>query len=158
MNPDVEETRKLMLKLIDGTQRETRLALSTIDPEKGVFSDPIWRVRDVLGHIGVWNGEAARSLGAHAKGSEYHCIASEAEYDEYNAVAVEERRAWSVKQVWAEYEAAYEQLIYIVETMPADNWNIEILYPWNERGTVWNIIEVMMRHEVEHVEVIRHLL
>ena len=155
MNSNVEETRALMLQLLDVTQRKTRLALSGIDPERVVFNDnPIWRVRDVVGHIGVWNGEAAYSLRVHAEGGEYYCIESEMQYDEYNASAVEERRSWEIDQVWAEYEASYDQLKLVVETMPTENWNVDMLYPWNERGTVQNLIEVMMKHEVEHREII----
>jgi hypothetical protein len=155
MNSNVEETRTLMLQLIDVTQRKTRLALSGIDPERVVFNDnPKWRIRDVVGHIGVWNGEAAHSLRVHAVGGEYHCIVSEMQYDEYNAFAVEERRAWNIDQVWAEYEASYNELKLLVETMPEENWNTDMLYPWNERGTVRELIEIMMKHEVEHREII----
>jgi hypothetical protein len=154
MNPNVEETRALMLQLLDVTQRKTRLARSGIDPEWVVFNDdPIWRVRDVVGHIGVWNGEAANSLRMHAEGGEYHCIESEMQYDEYNASAVEVRRAWNIDQVWAEYEASYHELKLLVETMSEDNWNTDMLYPWNERGTVRKLIEIMMKHEVEHREI-----
>ena len=78
MNSNVEETRALMLQLIDVTQRKTRLALSGIDPERVVFNNnPIWHVRDVVGHIGAWNGEAAHSLRVHAEGGGYRCIESE---------------------------------------------------------------------------------
>jgi hypothetical protein len=154
MNPNVEETRTLMLQLLDVTQRKTRLALSGIDPERVVFNDnPIWRVRDVVGHIGAWNGEAAYSLRVHAEGGEYHCIESEMQYDEYNASAVEERRAWNIDQVWAEYGASYNELKLMVETMPDENWNTDMLYPWNERGTVRKLIEIMMKHEFEHREI-----
>ena len=154
MNSSAEETRTLMLQLIDMTQRKTRLALSGIDPERVVFNDnPKWRVRDVVGHIGVWNGEAAHSLRAYTKGGEYHCIEAEMQYDEYNASAVEERCAWNIGQVWAEYEASYNELKLLVETMPEEYWNIDILYPWNEMGTVRKLIEIMMKHELEHREI-----
>jgi hypothetical protein len=154
MNSDVEGTRSEMLRLIDATQGETRQALAAVDADTVVFNDPLWRVRDVIGHVGVWNGEAARSLGAHVKGGEYHCIQSEADYDEYNASMVKERRSWKMDQVWVEYGASYDQLKSLVETMPAEKWNFDILYPWNEWGTVRNLIEVMMKHEVEHREII----
>jgi hypothetical protein len=155
MNSNVEETRNLMVQLLDVTRRETRLALSGIDPERVVHGDnSTWRVRDVVGHLGVWNGEAAHSLRAYSEGGEYHCIISEAKYDEYNGLAVDERRAWNIEQVWAEYEASCDQLKLLVETMPAENWNHDMLYPWNERGTIRNLIEVMMKHEVEHRDII----
>lgn len=150
----VEETRKPVLDLLNVTRRKTQRALSGVDPKLMVHHDkPAWRVRDVLGHLAVWNGEAAKSLEAHARGEEYHCIPS-AHYDQYNAAAAAEREAWPMERVWAEYEASGNQLKAVVEAMPAEQWNAEVLFPWNERGTVQRLIEIMMRHEVEHREVI----
>jgi len=153
MSPSVDETRKIVLELLAVTRRETQRALSGIDPELMVHHDgPGWRVRDVLGHLAVWNGEAAESLQAHARGEEYHCIPS-AHYDQYNAAAAAERGAWPMRRVWAEYEASGDQLKTVVAAMPTERWSAEVLFPWKERGTVRRLIEIMMRHEVEHREV-----
>ncbi len=151
----VKEIRSLMLELLDVTRRETRSALAGIDPVIVIHSDDhAWRVRDILGHIGVWNGEAAQSLVMYAQEGEYLCISSEAKYDEYNDAAADERRTWTIEQIWAEYEASYDQLILLVKTMPLENWTREMLYPWNEWGTIRNLIEVMMEHEVDHRDAI----
>lgn len=151
MNTDVEEIREQLSQLLETTFRETQLALSNVDLETIVYHEqPAWRVRDVLGHLGVWNNEAVKSLQAHAEGREYHCIPSEAGYDIYNSAAVEERRSWTAEQVWAEYEAAFDQFKRLVQAIPADKWHSEMLYPWNHRGTVRLLIEIMMQHEVEH--------
>jgi hypothetical protein len=154
MKSNAEEVCKLMLQLLDATRQETRSALSVIDPERVACKDNLtWHVRDVVGHLGVWMGEAAHSLSAHTGGSEYHCI-PEAKYDEYNALAVEKRRTWNIEQVWAEYETCSDQFKLLVERMPVEKWEIEMLYPWNEKGTVRNLIEVMMNHEIKHREII----
>ena len=151
MHPDVKETSQEMRHLLETARRQTLSAFSGSDAERIVHHDrAAWRVRDVLGHLGAWNGEAARSLQAHAQGGEYHCIPSEAEYDQYNASAAAERHSWSLEQVWAEYESSSSQLISGAESMPAEKWSQEMLYPWNERGTVRNLIEVMVLHESEH--------
>jgi hypothetical protein len=144
-----------MTELLDETRRETELVVSGVDPERVVHSEnPLWRVRDVIGHLGVWTGEAAQSVRAHSEGGEYHCISSEAKYDEYNASAVDERRTWTVEQVWGEYQRSHDQLKSLVENMSNEEWEREMLYPWNEVGTTWKLIEVMMKHEVEHREAI----
>ena len=155
MNQNLKETRQQMRKLLDETRRETESALSDIDPERHVHGGDLpWRVRDVIGHIGVWNGEAAQSLGAHVAGGEYHCISSEAKYDEYNGTAVAERRTWSMEQVWEEYKTSYDQFKLLVESMSNEAWETDILFPWNEQGAVWRLIEIMMIHEREHREAI----
>jgi hypothetical protein len=38
--------------------------------------------------------------------------------------------------------------------MPVEKWTGKMLYPWNERGTIRNLIEVMMKHEVDHRQII----
>ena len=63
--------------------------------------------------------------------------------------AADERRAWTMEQVWAEYEASHDQLNLIVETMPAEKWDGEMLFPWNERGTIEQFIKRMMKHETK---------
>lgn len=156
MNSSVEERRRQSLDLLEKTRHDTRSALSRLDPERVVHTDErAWRVRDVVGHLGVWNGEAARSLSAHAGGGEYYCIPSESSYDDYNGPAADKRRGWTMQQVWAEYEQAHDQLQSGVETMPAEKWDGEMLYPWRERGTVERLIRIMMNHEgIDHCDLI----
>jgi hypothetical protein len=152
MNPSPEEIRQQMQRLLNTTRRETRLLLSSLDPDRIIHTDErAWRVRDILGHLGVWNGEAVRSLTAYAQGGEYFCIPTEEEYYDYNGPAADERRAWTMDQIWAEYETAHDQLKQIVESLPDDKWDGEMVYPWNERGGVEHFIRVMMAHEkVDH--------
>ncbi len=156
MNTSYGETRQRMINLLDTTRRETRSLLSGLDPDRVIHTDErSWRVRDILGHLGVWNMEAARSLQAYADGQEYSCIPSEAEYYDYNGPAADLRKTWTMDQVWAEYENAHAQLKQIVESLPDDKWDGELLYPWNSHGTVEYLIEVMMKHEiVDHCELV----
>ncbi len=160
MNPITEETRQQMLSLLEQTRHETRALLFNLDPERVVHSDErAWRVRDIIGHLAVWNGEAARSLEAYAKGEEYHCIPGEEQYFDYNGPAAELRRSWSMQQVWAEYESTHDQLKEIITSLPDEKWTGELLYPWNHRGSVEYLIRVMMAHEtVDHCEVVVRML
>lgn len=147
-----EEARRRSLDLLESTRRETRMLLSALDPERVIHTDErAWRVRDILGHIGVWNGEAARSLEAYEEGGEYHCVPGDGVYFEYNGLAADERSAWTMEQVWAEYESTHDQLSRIIASMPAEKWDGQMTYPWNEPGTVERLINIMMTHEkVDH--------
>ena len=152
----VEESRRSLLDLLEQQRLETRLILSGLDPERVVHDDErAWRVRDILGHLAVWNGEAARSLEAHARGEQYTCIGSRAGYYDYNGPAAEERKPWTLDEVWAEYESTHDQLRSAVEAMPADKWNGQMAFPWSQRGTVEQLIQIMMKHEkVDHCDLI----
>jgi hypothetical protein len=146
-----------MLDLLDKTRTDTHALLSSLDADRVIHTDErAWRVRDILGHLGIWNLEAARSLRAFAQGGEYCCIPSEEEYYDYNGPAADLRKTWTVEQVWAEYEDAHEQLKQIVAALPDDKWDQELLFPWNSRGTPEYLIVIMMKHEsVDHCDLIR---
>jgi hypothetical protein len=152
MNPNELSSRNHILHLLDVTRQGTRSLLTPLEPGLVVHQDErSWQVRDVIGHLGAWNWEAARSILAYSKDSEYTCISSEAAYDDYNGLAAEERRAWTMEQIWAEYDSAHDQLNLLVRTMPDDKWNGELVYPWNEHGSIPHLIEVMMAHEkIDH--------
>ena len=150
----VEESRRAALALLDCTRRETRALLRRLDPAMVVSQDgATWSVGDLLGHLGAWAGEAARSLQAHADGGQYICVGSPAGYDDYNARAVRERRKWAIEEVWTEYEVSHDELRKAVEDMPAAAWHAQMLYPWNERGSVEALVRRMMKHETaDHCE------
>ncbi len=154
MRANVDAERTATLALLRRTRRTTRALLDAMDPERTVHDDErAWRVRDVVGHLGVWNGETARALEAHATGGEYACIESDALYDEYNGPAAIARRGWQIAQVWAEYEATHDRLEAAVRSMPADRWDAPTLYPWNERGSVVGLVVLMTEHETaDHCE------
>ncbi len=156
MTSGVEASRRSLLDLLERTRLETRLVLSGLDPDRVVHDDErAWRVRDVLGHLAVWNVEAARSLNAHARGEEYTCIENSGHYYDYNGPAADERRQWTLDEVWAEYESSHDQLNAAIKTMPANQWDRLMLFPWNEPGTVEQLIIVMMNHEtIDHCHLI----
>ncbi len=150
----MEEKRRAALEQLDCTRRDTRALFRRLDPELVVHDDErAWRVRDVLGHVAAWNAEAARSVEAYADGGQYIAVSSEAEYDDYNGPAADERRKWAIEEVWTEYEVAHDELRKAVETLPVEKWGGEMVYPWNQRGTVEDLVKIMMRHEaVSHGE------
>ena len=154
MRTDITSERTATLAVLRRTRRSTRELLAGLDPALVVHDDEdAWQVRDVVGHLGVWNGEAARSLEAHAAGGEYACIDSDALYDAYNGPAASERRAWPVGRVWAEYEATHDRLEAAIVAMPAERWDAPLLHPWNERGSVVGLVVLMTEHETaDHCE------
>jgi len=160
MIANVDDTRDFLFRLLEKTRRETRELLSSLDPKRTIHKDErAWRVRDILGHLGVWNAEAVRSLNAYANGDEYYCIPTDAMYYEYNGPAADERCTWAMDQVWGEYETAHNQLRLLLETIPDEKWEGEMVYPWNERGTIARLIEVMMDHEkVDHCNLVERAI
>ncbi len=156
MHSSIEASRQSMLDLLDRTRRETRTTLSRLDPTRVIHSDErAWRVRDIVGHLAVWNGEAARSIAAYVEGTEYTVVSGRGKYYDYNGPAADERKEWTLDEVWAEYDASHDRLGKVIEAMPANKWAGEMVFPWNERGTVEQLVEIMMKHEkVDHCDLV----
>ena len=154
MRTEMDDERNSTLMLLRRTRRMTQAALAPLDPDAVVHDDEqAWQVRDMLGHLGVWNGEAARSLETHAAGGAYTCIEGTVLYDAYNERAVLERRAWPMADVWAEYEATHDRLEAAIATMPPDRWDTPVQYPWTELGSVVGLVVLMTEHETsDHCE------
>ena len=160
MISNVEESRRSILNVLATTRSETRALLSALDPERTVHDDErAWRVRDILGHLAVWNMEAARSLQAYAEGEEYTCVADRSGYYDYNGPAAQERSDWTMDEVWAEYEASHDQLRRVIAALPAGKWEGEMVFPWSERGTAGQLIQRMMKHEkTDHCELVSRVV
>lgn len=58
-------------------------------------------------------------------------------------------------RVWADYETAHYQLKSLIEIMPDEKWEKEMVHPWNERGTITRLIIMMMDHEkADHCDLV----
>jgi hypothetical protein len=160
MRSDVIDERESTLGLMRRTRRLTRAALEPLDPEAVIGDgDDGWMVRDVIGHLGVWNGEAAKALEAHAFGETYTVLDAARRYDDYNATATKERRAWPMERVWAEYDETHARFEAAVESMPTDRWDVPVVYPWTEVGSIPGLVVLMTEHETaDHCEPILDML
>ncbi len=143
-----QERNKLMARL-DETRRETMRMLAGIDLSRTVYPSPVWRGQDVIGHISLWEGEAAKSLRAFAQGREYVTDWAGDE-DGFNNAAVDVRRSWSLEQIMTELATTREEMKAALMALPADRLSQIIRCPWGELGSVSYLIEGMIEHEIEH--------
>ena len=143
--------KKRLIDLLTETHAATRATVEGVDPELRVYTDTEagWRIRDVIGHLAVWDRETARSLRAFRAGTEY----SVPEFDEdaYNQQAAEQQRKLTDQQAFAEWEQAHEDQREAVQEILPEQFPGDLLYPWgDERGSIAQLVEEMAEHEVEH--------
>jgi hypothetical protein len=120
-----------------------------IDPEVQVNPETDWRVRDIVGHLAVWDREVTRSIRAFQGGGEY----SIPDFGEnaFNDREVEELRKLAGQDIFLLWEGAREEFLAAVRDMPLDHIESDFLYPWgDERGKLSTIVEYMTGHDVEH--------
>jgi len=146
----VGENGDLLGKLIE-TRSATRALLEDVDPEMRVYTDPEWRIRDILGHIATWDRQVAKSLRAFIGRTEYFIPGIEEDESDYNEQAVLEQRTFSTQQIMVEWEQARDDLREAIREIPSDQFPGDLLYPWGgERGSIAKLIDFIIDHENEH--------
>ena len=143
------EDKKHLLKLLTKSQSGLQATIEGIDPEKRIYQDSDWRVRDIISHIDTWIRQVEKSLRAYQSGTEY--AIPNLEEDAFNEQSVQVQRALTSQQVYQEWEQACEDVIDALREIPLDLFPGDLLYPWGgERGTIAQLVEFLIDHDAEH--------
>lgn len=148
------EEKKRYIKRLDTAHTNMQAELAGIDVQMEIY--PGWTVKHVLAHITGWDDAVTTSLRAHADGDEPGAPAAEG-IDAYNAQTVATREALNYEQVVKEWELAREQLKTVINEMPPEKLEAELLFPWGGRGTIAQIVAIFAHHEDEHAHEIQAL-
>jgi uncharacterized protein (TIGR03083 family) len=108
-----------------------------------------WTVKDILAHLGSWEGEAALAVERTLRGEEVGPLINES-VDEWNKRRVEERRRLPLVDVMQEFNDARDRLLAALERAPEDRIP---LGPdgWDETSRLWWLTE----HDTEHLDAIQ---
>ena len=143
------EDKNHLLEILAKSHSGLRATIEGIDPERRIYPDTGWRIRDIIGHIASWVHQATKSLRAYQAGTEYS-ITSLEEHD-FNEDTVKAQQALTAQQVYVEWEQACEDLNHAIEGIPPDLFPGDLLFPWgDERGSIAQLVEYMTDHEIEH--------
>ena len=153
------EEKKHLLELLTESHSGLRATIEGIDPERPVYTDSGWRIRDIIGHLATWVRQVAKSLRAYQAGTEYAIPNLDEEEHGFNEQAVKEQRALTAEQVYMEWEQAFEDIKEVLEDIPLNFFPGDLLYPWgDERGTIAELVEFLIDHDAEHREEIAKAL
>lgn len=108
-----------------------------------------WTVKDILGHLGAWESEAALNVERAAHGEDEGPAIRES-VDEWNAQRVVERRRLPLVDVIQEFNDSRDRLLAALEVWPGD---AVPLGPagWDETARLWWLTE----HDREHLDAIQ---
>jgi hypothetical protein len=138
---------------LDDSREKTRAALSGIDPQKVVYADTGWRVKDLIGHLLAWELEVTTSLRAYAAGKEY-VIPGFTNDEVYNASVYERYRDVPFDQLRADWEAVRAGMISAIRAIPPERLDGQIMCPWKLYSDLNGIVRDMINHEAEHLQAI----
>ena len=149
------EERDRLIKELDEARETMRAVVAQIDPRREIY--PGWTLKHVLAHIAGWDDATSASLQAHMGGEEPGTPATLG-IDHYNAESVATREPLSYEQIVREWELARQQVKDLLRQMPEEKFDELLLSAWGRTGTIAQLIDVFVRHEIEHAEEIEGLL
>lgn len=143
-----QELSNLSALLVE-SHASTQKLMETVDLELEIYSDPVWRARDVLWHIAVWDRQVTQSIEAFEFGGQY--FIPDFDEHEFNSASINEGRELSLEQVLKGANQARRQFQRAVERFPAEQVDADLLYPWgDESGDIAQLVNYMVDHDEEH--------
>ncbi len=115
-----------------------------------------WTLHEVVGHLVDWEILAIQSLRKALVGEETRKMDGfeEERVDEINAGFASARLAQPWGQVWAEYTAARDEMIALLDEVTGKDLSIKIIPPWDGELTVFSLFSGWPDHDREHLEMI----
>lgn len=143
------EEKEHLLDLLDESHSAMREMLEGIDLEMHVYTDPGWKIRDIIAHLAAWDRQVAKSIRAYKEGGEYSIV--DFDEDAFNERVALEARKWSVEQVLAEWGQARQDFRAAIQEVLLEQFPGDLLYPWGEeRGSILKLVRYMCEHDAEH--------
>lgn len=136
------------------SRQETQTVIKRLDLDAIAHPATGWRVRDVLGHVAVWEIEAAQALEAYRRGESYPVVS----ISDLNQQAYDARKDQPLDVALAEWQSAREAFISVLESIPAEEYATVILFPWRGHGGIDRMVAIMVGHEREHLDEIRRAI
>ncbi len=144
-------TKAAFLELMRDARRTLNDAISGLTEEQLTREATIgtWSIKDVLAHLGAWDGEVLIWLERSSRGEEIGPFIDES-VDEWNTQRVAERRRLPLVDVMQEFNENFDQLLAQLERAPDDAIP---LGPngWDSSARLWWLTE----HEQEHASAIK---
>lgn len=144
-------TPENLIAALNETRAETEIMLAGIDSQLVIYTDGGWRVQDIIAHLTAWEEQVLKSMQAYHEGEEYQ-IPNYQNYDHFNAQQFQQRQKLENDLVYQQWKETRQQLMTVLNAIPAEKWAGEMRYPSGRRGVMSALVEEILDHEKEHRE------
>ncbi len=145
------ENKNFLVKRLSETHSALGEILRGSDLELIIYDDDEWRIRDILGHIAIWDREVIQAISSYLEGSEYVIPGIAEDETDFNAQKLLEQRNLSTDQIMDEWNQARDDFKEIVKQIPIDKLSSDLEFPWGEEtGSISVLINYMIEHNEEH--------
>ena len=135
-----------------GTRLDLLIARLSVEEMNRPGVVGVWSVKDVLAHLAYWQRYAADILRAAADGSTPDLVGDDAT-ERFNASVVKQYYQRPLSRVIAEWHAAREELIDLLEDVSDEDLTDPTRFPWSGgRALLDHIAGSSYAHEQEHIQ------
>jgi hypothetical protein len=121
-----------------------------LDPNKVIYPESGWRVKDLLAHLAAWEAEVTTSIRAYIDGKEY-TIPGFSSDDAYNEQVFRRDYDKTLDQIMSSWGTVQAELVVAIRDIPAEKFDGQIMCPWKLYSDVGGIVRDMVNHEAEHL-------
>lgn len=146
-----------LLRQFEDTHAAMLDTLRQLDPERVIYEDTGWRVKDIVAHIATWDAETLRSLHAFRRGGAYS-IPNFYGTDDFNNFAARARYMEPFEQILSEWEATRNWMLILLRALTPEELTAEMTYPSGKTGLVGDLVQEIPDHEAEHLKPLRAVL
>ena len=153
---DEQEARRIRALIREtGTRLDLLLARMSVEEMNRPGAVGAWSVKDVLAHLAYWQRYAADILRAAADGSTPDLVGDDAT-ERFNASVVKQYYQRPLARVVAEWHAARDELIDLLDSVSDEDLTDPARFPWSQgRALLDHVAGSSYAHEQEHIEQIR---
>lgn len=146
----IQETaqKERLINLLASERFKTMQALREVNDFTLIYQEGGWRIKDILGHIATWEREALATLQAFNAQDTYSLGL---DIEQYNQQQFEQRKGYFPAQIRMDWGMVRRDLQFVINQVPAERFFDVIDFPWNEKGTISQMIDILVKHEAEHL-------
>ena len=147
------------IKRLAQTHDDLEKSIKGLDLELVIHPETGWMIRDILGHIAIWDRILIRAINTFLSGSEYIIPGMVGDETDFNEAQVKAQKKFSSDHIYQEWIQARKDFIEAVDNIPAGRFTDELAFPWgDESGSLKLMIEYMIEHNGEHQQEIQDAL
>ena len=145
---------EVLIEKMEQARLRLNTALEKLAPQSEIY--PTWQVKQLLDHITGWDELVIATLHIYEKGvSPERSVKS---IDQYNVGSISNRQALSIDQSRHAYDTARQEVLKILQGLPAGSLSQEFKAPWGGKCTIPNMLKIFISHEEEHARHIEKLI
>jgi len=148
----IQETaeKERLIKLLASERFKTMQALRDVNDFTLIYQERGWRIKDILGHIATWEREALATVQAFNAQDSYS-LGAELDIEQYNQQQFEQRKSYFPAQIRMDWGMVRRDLQLVINQVPPEKLVEVIDFPWNEKGTISQMIDILVKHEADHL-------